>query len=93
MEKITTKEQVIETLGKILMDKLYAEKHEVEDLESSLTNDLGADSLDCVEIVMRIEEVFGIRIPDSDVETYYEPKYKIKSLVNNICTHLKIEQN
>jgi acyl carrier protein len=35
---------------------------------ASLTDDLGADSLDTVELVMAFEEVFGIEIPDTDVE-------------------------
>jgi len=37
-------------------------------LESSFANDLGADSLDTVELVMALEEKFGIEIPDEDAE-------------------------
>ena len=36
--------------------------------EASFTNDLGADSLDTVELVMALEEEFGIEIPDEDAE-------------------------
>jgi acyl carrier protein len=36
--------------------------------EASLTDDLGADSLDTVELVMAFEELFGIEIPETDVE-------------------------
>ena len=52
--------------------KIIAEyfKKEVEDisLDTNLINDLGADSLDVVEICMNFEEYFGIKIPDEDAE-------------------------
>jgi acyl carrier protein len=37
-------------------------------IESSFVDDLGADSLDAVELIMRLEEEFGIDIPDDDAE-------------------------
>jgi acyl carrier protein len=36
--------------------------------ESSLSHDLGADSLDVVELIMALEEEFGLKVPDDDVE-------------------------
>lgn len=51
----------------IIVDKLGVEESEVK-AEASFTNDLGADSLDTVELIMEFEKEFGISIPDHDVE-------------------------
>ena len=51
----------------IITDKLGVDASEVK-LESSFTNDLGADSLDTVELIMELEKEFGVTIPDSDAE-------------------------
>lgn len=51
----------------IVMNKLGVEESAVTP-EASFTNDLGADSLDTVELVMEFEKVFGIQIPDEDAE-------------------------
>ncbi len=51
----------------IISEQLGVEGHEVTD-EASFTDDLGADSLDIVELVMAFEEEFGIEIPDEDAE-------------------------
>lgn len=51
----------------IIVDKLGVDKEEVK-LEASFTNDLGADSLDTVELIMELEKEFGVTIPDSDAE-------------------------
>ena len=52
---------------KIIVDKLGVEEAEVTN-EASFTNDLGADSLDTVELVMALEEEFGHEIPDEQAE-------------------------
>lgn len=52
----------------IIVDKLGVEASEVKP-EASFTNDLGADSLDTVELIMDFEKEFEIEIPDSDAET------------------------
>jgi acyl carrier protein len=51
----------------IVMNKLGVEESAVT-LEASFTNDLGADSLDTVELVMEFEKAFNIQIPDEDAE-------------------------
>ena len=51
----------------IIIDKLGLEESEVTN-EASFANDLGADSLDTVELIMEFEEEFSIEIPDEDAE-------------------------
>jgi len=51
----------------IIMDKLGVEESQITP-EASFTNDLGADSLDIVELVMGFESSFSISIPDEDAE-------------------------
>lgn len=51
----------------IIVDKLDVEETEVTP-ESSFTNDLGADSLDTVELIMEFEKEFNIQIPDDQAE-------------------------
>ena len=51
----------------IIVDKLGVDAAEVK-AESSFTNDLGADSLDTVELIMELEKEFNVTIPDSDAE-------------------------
>jgi acyl carrier protein len=51
----------------IIIEKLGVEESEVVN-EASFTNDLGADSLDTVELIMEFEKEFGISIPDDQAE-------------------------
>ncbi len=51
----------------IIMDKLGVDESQITP-EASFTNDLGADSLDTVELIMAFEEEFGVSIPDEDAE-------------------------
>ena len=53
---------------KIIVEKLGVEESEVKP-EASFTNDLGADSLDTVELIMEFEKAFNISIPDDKAET------------------------
>ena len=53
---------------KIIVEKLGVEESEVKP-EASFTNDLGADSLDTVELIMEFEKKFNISIPDDKAET------------------------
>lgn len=51
----------------IIVDKLSVDKAEVKN-EASFSNDLGADSLDTVELIMEFEKEFKIQIPDDQAE-------------------------
>lgn len=51
----------------IIVDKLGVDESEVT-MEASFTNDLGADSLDTVELIMEFEKEFNIAIPDDQAE-------------------------
>ncbi|MCF7869523.1 MAG: acyl carrier protein [Candidatus Omnitrophica bacterium] len=56
-----------EKVKEIISEQLGVKKEEIKP-ESSFIDDLGADSLDTVEVVMALEEEFGIEIPDEDAE-------------------------
>ena len=58
---------VSEKVKSIIVEQLGVDADEVT-AEASFTEDLGADSLDIVELVMAFEEEFGIEIPDEDAE-------------------------
>ena len=58
-----TEEEIVKQVKAIIVDKLGVEESEVTDT-ANFTNDLGADSLDTVELLMEFERVFGIKIPD-----------------------------
>ena len=60
-------EEVQAKLKEIVIDRLNAEEDQIKP-EASFVEDLGADSLDIVELIMGIEEDFDIEIPDEDAE-------------------------
>nr|YP_009541735.1 acyl carrier protein [Synarthrophyton chejuense]AYR05744.1 acyl carrier protein [Synarthrophyton chejuense] len=60
-------DNVFERVQDIVVQQLGVDKNKVT-LEANFANDLGADSLDTVELVMAIEEEFAIEIPDEDAE-------------------------
>ncbi len=59
--------EVASKVKAIIVDKLGVEESEVTNA-ASFTNDLGADSLDTVELIMEFEKEFGISIPDDQTE-------------------------
>jgi acyl carrier protein len=59
--------EIAEKVKAIIVDKLGVEESEVTN-EASFTNDLGADSLDTVELIMEFEKEFNISIPDDQAE-------------------------
>jgi len=79
---MTTQEKVV----KVVVDQLGVKEEEVK-TDARFLEDLGADSLDTVELIMALEEEFGIEIPDEDAE-----KAKtVGDVINYIDTKLKQE--
>ena len=58
---------IVATVNDIMVDKLSVDEADVKN-EASFANDLGADSLDTVELIMEFEREFGISIPDNEAE-------------------------
>lgn len=72
MQRVLTKilsemSEIAQKVKSIIIDKLGVEESEVTP-EASFTNDLGADSLDTVELIMEFEKEFNISIPDDQAE-------------------------
>lgn len=72
-----------EKIKKIIIDRLGVDGSEVT-LEASFVDDLGADSLDTLELVMALEEEFGIEIPDEDAERLLIVKDAIEYIENKL---------
>ncbi len=60
-------EEIFEKIKNIIIEQLQVSETAVTE-EASFIDDLGADSLDLVELIMALEEEFGIEIPDADAE-------------------------
>lgn len=67
----------------IIVEKLGVEESEVTP-EASFTNDLGADSLDTVELIMEFEKEFNVAIPDEQAETIQTVGQAIEYLEKNV---------
>ncbi|MFM8433018.1 MAG: acyl carrier protein [Bacteroidota bacterium] len=67
----------------IIVDKLGVDEKEVTP-EASFTNDLGADSLDTVELIMEFEKEFNIAIPDDQAEKISTVGQAIDYIKNNV---------
>ena len=66
----------------IIVEQLGVDAEEVT-MEASFTDDLGADSLDIVELVMAFEEEFGIEIPDEEAEKISNVREAVEYIQNN----------
>jgi acyl carrier protein len=75
---------VDDKVKKIIIDQLGVDEAEVTP-EAKFIDDLGADSLDTVELVMALEEEFGIEIPDEDAEKIAT----VRDAINYIQEHKK----
>ncbi|MBQ5997589.1 MAG: acyl carrier protein [Bacteroidales bacterium] len=73
---------IAERVKDIIVDKLGVDKNEVTE-EASFTNDLGADSLDTVELIMEFEKEFGITIPDEQAESITTVGAAIQYILDN----------
>jgi acyl carrier protein len=74
---------VEEKVKSIIVDQLGVNEAEVTD-NASFVDDLGADSLDTIELVMAFEEAFGIEIPDEDAEKIK----KVKDAIDYVEAHV-----
>jgi acyl carrier protein len=63
-----SREEVLERIKPALTEKLGVDESDIS-LEASFQDDLNADSLDLVELIMDLEDQFGIKIPDEDAQT------------------------
>ena len=61
------KEEIFDKLKELVVDQLGVEEDEVT-MEASMQDDLGADSMDLVDLVMSVEEEFGVKVADEDLE-------------------------
>ena len=75
-------QQVLEKVKKVVVEQLGVSEAEVAK-ESSFVDDLGADSLDTVELVMALEEAFGTEIPDEDAEKIKTIGDTVKYIISN----------
>ncbi len=73
---------VVDRVKKIVVEHLSVEEGSISD-SSSFIDDLGADSLDTVELVMAFEEEFGIEIPDDAAETIQTVGDAVKFIEEN----------
>ena len=73
---------ILEKVKEIIVDQLDVEEDKIE-LESSFQNDLGADSLDVVELVMALEEEFDIEISDEEAEKILTVKDAVSYIEKN----------
>jgi len=62
-----TEQELMEKVTKVVVEKLGVKEDQVK-VDASFVDDLGADSLDRVELVMALEDEFDIEIPDEDAE-------------------------
>ena len=75
-------EDVFARIVKIIEEELAVDKNEVTK-DASFIDDLGADSLDVVELVMAFEEEFDIEIPDEDAEAIEKVQDAVDYIENN----------
>ena len=73
---------IFEKVKEVIMDQLAAEDDAVK-METSFIDDLGADSLDIVELIMALEEEFDLQIPDSEAEKIMSVGDVVEYIKNN----------
>lgn len=76
-------EEIAKKVRDIIVDKLGCEASEVTET-ANFTNDLGADSLDTVELLIDFEKVFGIKIPDEETNSIVTVKDAIDKVAEKL---------
>lgn len=79
-----TYEEIASTVRDIIVDKIGVEPSVVTE-NANFTNDLGADSLDTVELIMEFEKVFGIKIPDEETSGILTVKDAVDKVAEKIA--------
>ncbi len=80
---IGTSSPILPKVRSIVADKLGVEPYQVVEC-ASFTKNLGADSLDAVELIMEFEKEFGIEIPDEDAESILTVGDAVRYIENNM---------
>jgi acyl carrier protein len=73
---------ILEKVKKIIVEQLGVEEDDINK-DSSFIDDLGADSLDIVELIMALEEEFDIEIPDNEAEKITTVSEAVEYIKNN----------
>jgi acyl carrier protein len=84
MEVTMEKDELLKKMKEIVADKLSISEDQITET-ASFIDDLGADSLDTVELVMALEDQFGLDIPDEDAEKLTT----VGKAMDYIMTHVK----
>ncbi len=79
---MTTTTSVYDRVKKVVIEQLSVDEAEVRP-DASFTQDLGADSLDIVELVMALEEEFGTEIPDEEAEKIQTIQHAVDYIEKN----------
>ena len=82
MTKVMDKQEALDRVKKVVSSQLSVDAGQVSE-SASFTQDLGADSLDTVELVMAFEEEFGVEIPDEEAEKITT----VRQVVDYIVSH------
>ena len=75
-------DDLLKKIVSIVVDKLDVDENKVTE-DAKFIDDLGADSLDTVELIMQFEEDFGLDIPDEDAEKIQSVKNALDYIKNN----------
>ena len=75
--------EYFDKIKEIVIDKLGVEEAKVT-VDAKFIDDLGADSLDTVELIMQFEEEFGIEIPDDDAENLLSVKQAVDYITEKL---------
>ena len=78
-----SEEEIFQALKELIVEQLGVDEEKVT-MEAAFTDDLGADSLDVVELVMSIEERFNVEISDDQADKILEVKNLVKQYLKNI---------